>query len=195
MTRSADYAPSSRMISRLAHLLTAALLGLAAATLVACGSTGKGLIPAADAGPLQSDFEAVAQAAQTGNGDCTATDEAIRKAEHDFTALPASIDHGLHERLRTGIDNLSTRARALCAQPTPPATLTSTAPTSGTSTSTTSSATSTTSATTSTSTSTPNPVTPPTSTEPTPEGAVPGGGTPAPPAAGEGGPPGEGNGR
>jgi hypothetical protein len=100
------------------RLLTAGLLGMAVAiVLVSCGSSGKGLIPIANAGPLQSDFEAVAQAAQTGGGNCTATTAAINKTEQDFAALPATIDAGLHRRLSEGISNLRERALALCAQP------------------------------------------------------------------------------
>ncbi len=120
----------------LLRLLTAALLGVAlAVALVSCGSSGKGLIPTANAGPLQSDFEEVAQAAQTGNGNCTATTEAINKTERDYAALPASVDAGLHGKLSEGISNLRERALALCAQPlaqtnttTTPRTTTATAP-------------------------------------------------------------------
>ena len=85
------------------------LLGLAA-VLVSCGSSGNGLIPAENAGPLRSDFEAVAKAAQAGNGNCTATTEAINKTEQDFAALPSTIDAGLRSRLSQGISNLRTRA-------------------------------------------------------------------------------------
>ena len=46
------------------RLLAAAALGVAAALLVSCGSSATKLIPAANVGPLQSDFEAVAQAAR-----------------------------------------------------------------------------------------------------------------------------------
>jgi hypothetical protein len=173
---------------------TAALLGLAAAALVACSNSGKGLIPAADAGPLQRDFEAVARAAQAGNGDCTATEEALRQTERHFAALPANIDAGLHERLRQGVENLASRARAICAQPNATSTLTNTS-TSTTSTSTTPSTTSTSTTSTSTSTTTSTPTT--TSTTPDTGGETPaGGGTPGPPTgAGEGGGAGEGNGR
>jgi hypothetical protein len=121
----------------LSRLLTAALLGAAlAVALVSCGSSNKGLIPTADAGPLQGDFEEVAQAAQNGNGNCTATTEAINKTERDFAALPASVDAGLHGKLNEGISNLRERALALCAQPlaqtnttTTPRTTTNTTPT------------------------------------------------------------------
>jgi hypothetical protein len=108
------------------RLLAAGLLGVAAAVaLVSCGSSGKGLIPLAEAGPLRGDFEAVAQAAQNGNGDCTATTEAINKTEQDFAALPVTIDAGLHQTLSKGIANLRERALALCAQPLAQTTTTS----------------------------------------------------------------------
>jgi hypothetical protein len=166
------------------RLLTAALLGVAVAVVLAsCGSSGKGLIPLANAGPLQGDFEAVAQAAQSGGGDCTATTEAINKTERDFAALPASVDAGLRGKLSEGISNLRERALVLCAQPSTQTTTTRTTttttqapksqPTTPTSTPTTPTAT--------------TPVTPPTATTP----ANNGGGTAAPgsegPAAGPGG--------
>ena len=44
----------------------AALLGVAAALIISCGSSGAGLIPTGNAGPLQSDFETVAQAVPPG---------------------------------------------------------------------------------------------------------------------------------
>jgi hypothetical protein len=142
------------------RVLVAGLSGVAVAiALVACGSSsGKGLIPIADAGPLQSDFEAVAQAAQTGGGNCTGTTEAINKTEQDFAALPSTINSGLHRRLREGIFNLRERALALCTQP-----LAQTATTTTTSTTTTKAQTTptTTTPTTSTSTTPTTPVTPP----------------------------------
>jgi cytoskeletal protein RodZ len=160
-------------VNRLIRLLCAGLLGVFAALLVACGGSGKGLIPAANAGPLKSDFEAVAQAAQSGEGSCTATEAAIEKTETDFAALPSTVDSGLHKTLSLGIANLRRRALALCAQPLPQTTSTTktTTPTSPTNTQTTPTTTSTHSETTATST------TPPTST---PTATTPGGGTPAP---------------
>jgi hypothetical protein len=153
----------------------AALFGVAAALLVSCGSSGKGLIPAASAGPLQSDFEAVAQAAQNGDGNCTATAEAIRKTEQDFNSLPTTVDAGLREKLSQGITNLRSRALTLCAQPLPQTTATSAAPPATT----TKTQTATTQATTPT---TSTPTTPTTTTPTTPS---PGGGTPAPGAGDE----------
>jgi hypothetical protein len=155
----------------------AGLLGVSAALLVACGGSGKGLIPTANAGPLQSDFEAVAQAAESGEGSCTATEAAIEKTESDFAALPATVDAGLHKTLDVGIANLRRRALALCAQQFPQTTSTSTTKTSATPPTTTSTQTTSTPTTTThtetTQTSTTPPVTTPTAT-------TPGGGTPAP---------------
>jgi hypothetical protein len=176
---------SGRGNLRLRVLLTV-LLGVSATLLVACGSSGKGLIPAANAGPLQSDFEAVAQAAQSGEGSCTATEAAIAKTETDFAALPGTVDSGLHKTLSLGIANLRRRALALCAQPLPQTTSTtktSTTPTTATSTQTTPAPTTTTHTETS-----PTPTTP---TPTTPTATTPGGGTPAP---GSGSEPGVSNG-
>jgi hypothetical protein len=157
-------------VNRLIRLLCVALLGVAAALLVACGSSGKGLIPAANAGPLQSDFEAVAQAAQSGEGNCARTEAAIGKTVQDFAALPTTIDAGLRNTLSNGITSLRRRALALCTQPLPQATVTTSTPTTPTtSTQTTPTPTHTETATT--------PTTPPATT---PTSTTPGGGTPAP---------------
>jgi hypothetical protein len=116
----------------LIRLTVVALLGAATALLVSCGSTGKGLIPATKAGPLQEDFEAVAQAASAGNGDCTATEKALGKTEQDFLALPVTVDAGLHKLLEEGIENLRKRALSMCIQPTGGATGTTSTTTSTT---------------------------------------------------------------
>jgi hypothetical protein len=177
----------------LLRLLPAGLLGLGAALLVSCGSTGAGLIPAQNAGPLQGDFLEVARMAQEGNGDCTATETAIRKLEGDFRGLPATVDAGLHGRLEEGITNLSARARTLCTQPLAQATTTG----QSTTTTNTAPATGATQTTPTTGTSTE----PPTSTSVTPTTSVPsgpGGGTPAPGTGGNENQPGtggEGNGQ
>jgi hypothetical protein len=142
------------------------------ALLVSCGSSGKGLIPAANAGPLQSDFEAVASDARAGGGSCAATEAALAQTEHDFGTLPASLDSGLRERLETGIKNLRERALEMCAQPHGQATTTS-APSTTTTSTQTQPATPTVTQTTTTQT---TPATTPTTT--TSPGT--GGGTPAP---------------
>ncbi len=155
--------------SPLLRVLLAGLLGVAAALLISCSSSGGGLIPTGSAGPLQSDFETVAQAAAHGDGSCAVTETALLKTEQDFAALPTTIDSGLHERLHQGIANLRVRALALCEQPLPQTTATNTTPKTTT--------------TTTTTTTTPTETqTTPTETTPTtaPTTSSPGGGTPAP---------------
>lgn len=98
-------------------LLAAAALGAAAALLVACGSSGNGLIPAAQAGPLQVDIEAVERAAEEGAGNCAATEAALLKTDQDYAALPLAVNSTLRGKLRLGIENLHKVAREACAQP------------------------------------------------------------------------------
>ena len=143
----------------------------AALALTACGSSGRGLIPSAHAGPLLGDFETVQQAAEAGGGDCSATEAALAKTEEDFHALPSSIDHGLRANLRQGIANLRVRAHELCSQPaggtrTTDTTKTATTPTEPKTT------------TTPTTPTTPKTTTTPPATTTTPPSS--GGGTPAP---------------
>jgi hypothetical protein len=158
-----------RRRARSLRLSLSALLGVLAALLVACSGSTMGLIPTGDAGPLQSDFEAVARAAESGDGDCGETEKALLKTDQDFAALPASVDTGLHNTLRQGIENLRSRALALCAQPLPQSTETTSTPKTTTSTATT----------TPTETQTTTTQTTPTATTP-PSPSGPGGGTPAP---------------
>jgi len=110
--------PSTRAHGRVAaRLVLAAALGFAAALLVSCGSSGKGLIPLANAGPLKIDFEEVEQTALGGGGTCSATETALAKTQRDFEELPSSVDAALRNTLRQGIANLRLRALKLCAQP------------------------------------------------------------------------------
>jgi hypothetical protein len=147
--------------ARAARALLAAGLGAATALLVSCSGSG-GLIPAGNAGPLQGDFQAVANAAERGNGKCSETEAALSKTELDFAALPSSVNAGLRTTLRQGIDNLKHRALALCTQPLPAATNTAPATTQTTTT---------TPATTQTTTTSTTP--PPTTTNSSPEGGTP----------------------
>jgi hypothetical protein len=158
----------------LIRLAVVALLGAATALLVSCGSSGAGLIPSANAGPLQEDFDAVAKAAEAGNGDCTKTEAALGKTEEHFLALPATVDKGLHKRLEEGITNLRKQALAMCEEPaatdtSTTSTQTKTAPATGT---TSTEATTSTETTTTPTTPTNTPTTPTTSTPPTPGGGV-----------------------
>jgi hypothetical protein len=152
-----------------ARLLRAALLAAVLAVLLAaCGSAGKGLIPSAHAGPLLGDFEEVQKAAESGGGDCTATESALAKTKEDFAALPSSVDRTLRLSLHNGISNLANRALQLCAQPLTSTTQTTTTPARTTQTTTTNTTPTTPAKT------TPATTTPPSQTPPS------GGGTPAP---------------
>jgi hypothetical protein len=162
--------PSGAAIAFARHRLPpAGLLVVVAALLVSCGSSGNGLIPTGNAGPLQSDFEAVARAARAGDGSCTATETAIANTERDFAALPSTVDQALRNRLHEGISKLHDDALNLCAQPLVQTTTTGTSPGTTTSTQTTS--------TTPTVTQPTTTQTAPTTSTPTTSG--PGGGTPA----------------
>jgi hypothetical protein len=158
----------------------AVLLGVAAALLVGCGSSGGGLIPAAEGGPLQSDIEAVERAAEAGHGNCASTESALVRTDQDYAALPATINSGLRDKIRLGIENLHKVAKEACQQPAPQTNTTTTTQ----KTTTTPTTTTTQSTPTQTTTSTTTPTTP----APEPEAETPsaGGGTPAP---------GEGNGK
>jgi hypothetical protein len=155
------------------RLVPAGALGVAAALLVSCGASTAKLIPAASAGPLQSDFEEIAQAARTGNGNCSETEAKILKTEQDFNSLRSTVDSWLRNTLRQGIANLRKHALELCRQPLAQPTQATTAP----KTTTTPHTTPTTPTQTQTTTTTP---TTPSTTPTTPTTSGPGGGTPAP---------------
>jgi hypothetical protein len=163
--------PSSHALLR---LVLALALGAAAALLVACGSSGKGLIPAAAGGPLQSDIEAVEHAAEAGNGNCSATEAALLKTDQDYAALPSTLDSGLRSNIRQGVENLRKVAKEACTQPLVQTTTTTTPKTTSTATTPT-----TTTPTTTTPTTPAEETTPPTEEE-AGAGGGPGGGTPAP---------------
>ena len=76
--RKGNQRPGSRR-RRAPALALSGALGVAAALLVSCGSSGK-LIPVANSEPLQADFEEVARDAEAAHGDCGATEASVRKA-------------------------------------------------------------------------------------------------------------------
>jgi hypothetical protein len=164
--RGAPRGPLPRTI--ILRLLPAGLLGAGAAVLVSCGSSGAGLIPSENAGPLVADFQKVEQAALKGGGNCAPTEAALRTTAHDFAALPASVDAGLRAKLQQGIAHLHQQALELCTQPLSTTTgeSTSTTPTTAPP-----------SSTKTTTTTAPTGTTPPPSTTPT--GTAPTGTTPS----------------
>lgn len=99
----------------LAYLLVFAL-GIGAAGLSACGSgSSKALIPAADAGLLQDDFDAVAAA--IADDDCPRASSAVDRAQARVDSLPRSTSQRLRQRLRDGLGTLRRQAAAECVAP------------------------------------------------------------------------------
>jgi chitinase len=90
------------------------VLGVGAALLVACGSSSSSLIPAANAGFLQSDFNAVASSVAA--GDCAETRTEVEKTQSDLASLPPTINAQLLATLTTGVQTLADRAVTECKQ-------------------------------------------------------------------------------
>ncbi len=114
----------------------AGVVGHLAALLAGCGSSGKGLIPTANAGTLQQDFANVQQF--VGSGDCTHALGWIHQAQIHLAALPASVNAGLRAQLQAGLADLAVSAARECAQNATASTSTTTSTTSTTSTASTS---------------------------------------------------------
>jgi hypothetical protein len=90
------------------------VLGFGAAALGACGSSSssKSLIPVADAGPLQNDFDAVASA--IADHDCPGSSSAIRRAQAHVDSLPRATSEQLTQRLQDGLQTLQRQAADEC---------------------------------------------------------------------------------
>jgi hypothetical protein len=136
--------------------LLAAVLGVAAAALVACGSSAsdrKKLIPPRSADRLKTALSDVQSAVDDGN--CDSAARAITRARGALVNLPRAVDDRLVARLRQGIDNLEQIAPDECQsnQQTSTETTTETTTPETTSTPTTATTDTTTTPTTSTSTS------------------------------------------
>jgi len=103
------------------RLLLAGALGLSTALLLACGSANTtGLIPATNAGPLKSDFDAVASAVT--NHDCRGASSALHQVGSELRRLPRTLDAHLHQRLVQGYVNLLKVTPQQCQQTTSTAT-------------------------------------------------------------------------
>lgn len=166
----------------------AAMLAGSAVLVAACGGSGAGLIPEGNAGPLRSDFEAVASAAESGNGDCSHTQAALARTEADFNRLPSSVSPQLRTRLSEGISHLNSQALLACKQPSGAGTATTTATTKTTTSKTTPPPTSTTTTTTTTTASEEEPVTTSSTSSSTSTPVGPVGGAEAPSEGAEGNP-------
>jgi hypothetical protein len=167
--------------------LLAAILGVSAAALVACGSSAsdrKQLIPPRSADRLKSALSDVRSAVDDGNCDTAA--RAVARARGVLVNLPRAVDDRLVTRLRQGIDNLQQIAPDECQSNKTTSTQTTTETTTPETTSTPTTATTDTTTTPTTSTSTTTTTTTPTTgtTTTTPPPATT---TTAPPADTTGG--------
>lgn len=167
----------------LPHLL-AALLGVGAALLAACGSGTTAGIPAANADDLKSQIVDVREAVDGGR--CSDVPGQLRQVDEGIDDLPASTDEQLVANLRDGADTLRRLASEECdSTPTettetqtteaPPQTTESEPPPQ---TETTPAETTTTPPTTTTPAPQPPPPTPEPQPEPPPPDGTPGNGTP-----------------
>jgi hypothetical protein len=104
------------MSMRVMPFVLAALLGVAAAGLVACGGGGdrSDLIPQRSADRLKSALSDVRSAVD--DGDCEEAAQAVSRARGVLVNLPSAVDERLVARLEQGLDNLETVAPRECEQ-------------------------------------------------------------------------------
>jgi cell division septation protein DedD len=105
-----------RMRAALPFLL-ALVLGVAAAAVVACGSSGSSrrqFIPDRSAQRMSSALDDVRSAVD--DGDCTKAEQALARARGVLVNLPSSVSDRLVARLRQGLDNLRAIAPQECAK-------------------------------------------------------------------------------
>ncbi len=105
--------------------LIAAVLGVGAALLAACGDSTRGGIPAADAGDLKSQLEDVRERVE--NGNCDELPGQLRQVDQRIDELPRDVDNRLVESLRDGAQRLQDTALQDC-ESNRPRTVTETVP-------------------------------------------------------------------
>ena len=103
-------------VRRLLPHLLAALLGVGAALLAACGAGTEAGIPAANADDLKSQIEDVRQAVDDGR--CSDVPGQLRQVDEGIDDLPPSTDEQLVTNLRDGADTLRRLAADECEAPT-----------------------------------------------------------------------------
>jgi hypothetical protein len=114
-------------VRRILPFLLAALLGVGAALLAACGSTGDGRIPAASASDLKREINDVRQAVSDDR--CEDVTGQLRQVDEGIDDLPPTVDDQLRNSLRDGADKLLSAARDECdVTPTQTTTTTATLP-------------------------------------------------------------------
>ena len=99
-------------VRRILPYLLAALLGVGAALLAACGEGASGGIPSANAGDLKSQITDVEQAVQDNR--CSDVPGQLRQVDEGIDDLPPSVDEQLVANLRDGADRLRRLAAEEC---------------------------------------------------------------------------------
>ena len=99
-------------VRRTLPFLLAALLGVGAALLAACGAGTDGGIPAANAGGLKSQITDVREAVEDGR--CSDVPGQLRQVDEGIDDLPPSTDDNLVTNLRDGANKLLDLAREEC---------------------------------------------------------------------------------
>jgi hypothetical protein len=113
-------------VRRTLPFLLAALLGVGAALLAACGSSGDGRIPAASASKLKREIADVRRAV---DGDrCEDVSGQLRQVDEGIDDLPPEVDDQLRSNLRDGANRLLDAARDECDATQPETTTTETLP-------------------------------------------------------------------
>jgi cell division septation protein DedD len=98
---------------RLRVLAVAAVLGVLAALLVACGDRSR-LIPSGDAGRLQGDLDNLQNVVSS--GDCERIRATLQRLQDDLVQLPSTVDIRLRNRIQEGVAALVNQAPEACAQ-------------------------------------------------------------------------------
>jgi hypothetical protein len=99
-------------VRRTLPFLLAALLGVGAAVLAACGSSGNRGIPAASASDLKREIDDVREAVD-GNR-CEDVTGQVRQIDEGIDDLPPEVDQQLLTSLRDGVNRLLSAARDEC---------------------------------------------------------------------------------
>ena len=113
-------------VRRILPFLLAALLGVGAALLVACGATGDGRIPAASASDLKREINDVRQA--VADDRCEDVSGQLRQVDERIDDLPPTVNDQLRNSLRDGANRLLDAARDECEAATTETTTTETVP-------------------------------------------------------------------
>ena len=100
-------------VRRLSAVLLALCLGALSAFAVACGEEREGLITASRGSDIQDALDRIES--DVSQGDCgQVLDDHLASLRREIEDLPGSVDRGLRQRLREGLEELETQAPTDC---------------------------------------------------------------------------------